>query len=422
MAKKEVENFLYFDLEYEDDKNGKKKKKTTNSKNKRNEKENLKENNKNEKREKNKYKNKDENKKTKSNNKKIKNKTANIEKENDYDELEIEIPIMEQSKNKNERVVKKSNHKKENHKIENENNINKEKNRKLNQNENKKKNVNNPEEIFNLQKEFVIGVSNKNSRKKTLTKEEIAQIRAKREVRNKKIKTVLVVGLITFAIFFTLYSPLFNITEIKVINNKNISQQEIISLSGIQKNENTFKLFKGEIINKIKENPYIENVSIRRILPGTVQIEVSEREAAFMLEYANAYVYINTQGYILEISAEKRDLPIITGFATEQEAIKINQRLCLEDLKKINTVLKIINVAKDNNVVNYITKIDIADESNYILILDGEGKKAYIGDCSDLITRILYVKDLIEKEKGKPGEIFVDKNLNTQYPMFRETV
>lgn len=425
MRRKEVENFLYFDLEYEDNNKKKNKNKRKNEKNKKQEEQKKKDEEKVKKNKKEKKAKKD----NKEKNKDIENNTKKEKIKAEYDELEIEIPII-----KKEEIKKVENKRKKNKiKNRNEEDIPLSKNRRLPSkelNKNKKSNKKNntkkinekQEDIFNVDNEFIIGVSNKNSRKNTLSKEEIAQIRVKKEIRIKKIKTVFIVGIIIFAVFFTLYSPIFNITDIQVINNNNISQQEIISLSGIQKGENTFKLFKGEIINKIKENPYVENVTIRRVLPGTVQIEIEERTAAFMLEYANAYVYINTQGYILEISTQRRELPIITGFTTKQEEIKINNRLCLEDLEKINTVLKIIKVATDNDVVSYITKIDISDDSDYVLILEGENKKAYIGDCSDLITRMLYVKELIEKEKGKPGEIFVNKNLNTQYPMFRESV
>ena len=125
--------------------------------------------------------------------------------------------------------------------------------------------------------------------------------------RNRIIKTVkytTLLALIVVAVVVTMFSPLFNIKEITVIGNKKISEDEIISLSQIQKDENTFKVGKIRTIKNIKQNAYIENVQIKRKLPSEIQIIVEERGASFMLEYGGGFVYINNQGYILEISTE----------------------------------------------------------------------------------------------------------------------
>ena len=56
------------------------------------------------------------------------------------------------------------------------------------------------------------------------------------------------------------------------------------------------------------------------------------------------------------------------------------------------------------------------------MYFDSEQKIAYLGDCSDLETRMLYLAAILEKEKGNPGEIFVNINLNTDDAFFRESV
>ena len=52
-----------------------------------------------------------------------------------------------------------------------------------------------------------------------------------------------------------------------------------------------------------------------------------------------------------------------------------------------------------------------------------EKKKVYLGDCSNLSNKMLYVQAIIEQEKGKAGEIFVNGDLNNKFnPYFREEV
>ena len=49
-------------------------------------------------------------------------------------------------------------------------------------------------------------------------------------------------------------------------------------------------------------------------------------------------------------------------------------------------------------------------------------KTVYLGDSTNLNTKILSMKAIIEKTEGTPGEIFMNKDLNDEYPVFRERI
>ena len=262
---------------------------------------------------------------------------------------------------------------------------------------------------------------NNNSQIKNKEKENVDYIKNKGK-RNKTIKIVLLIILIGLALTFALLSPIFNIQNVEVLGNKQISQEELKSLSGIQINENIFKVSTLAVINNIKQNAYINEVQIHKKLPNTIQIKITEREPSYMLEYGNGYVYINNQGYMLEISSIKKDLAILTGISTSKEEYKEGNRLCETDLIKLGTVIKIMSAAKTNGIENLITKIDISDANNYTLYFETERKVAYLGDCSNLETRMLFLVGILNKEKENPGEIFINMNLNTDNAYFRESV
>ena len=308
-----------------------------------------------------------------------------------------------------------------------------------------KKQINNDENKFSFDDEIIIGVtkipdkkniSNKNNSKKSNKKNNIKnkkkntkktiiedeEIIQKRKNKFRIIKYTTLIVIIAIAVIATMFSPLFNIKEITVVGNEKISENEIISLSQIEKDQNTFKINKITVTKNIKQNPYIESVKIKRNLPSEVEIIIEERKASFMLEYGGSFVYINNQGYILEISSEKLNLPIIQGQTTEDKELVEGNRLINEDLQKMSTVLKIMEQAQINEIEWLITKIDIENKENYKIVLEEEKKTVYLGDCTNLSTRMLNVKAIIEKEKGIEGEIFVDMDLNTSYPTFRQKV
>lgn len=270
--------------------------------------------------------------------------------------------------------------------------------------------------------EIIVGINRKNNSNNKKAKGK----KSKNKKDNKKKRTMTkgakvlfsVIGaIVLLALLFS--SPLFNIKTIEVEGNSKVSDEKMISISSIQFHTNIFSMKKRDAIEKIKTNPYIEDVKIARKLPSTVKIDVIEREPRYMLQFADSYVYINNQGYMLEISNEALEVPILIGFTTDLSNIKAGNRINVEDLEKMNMVIKIFETVKSNDMGHLVSKIDISNEKNYTIILESEGKKVYLGDCSDLNTRILYLKAILEKSAGRSGEIFLNVDLNTQDVYFR---
>ena len=122
---------------------------------------------------------------------------------------------------------------------------------------------------FDLETETVIKMTNKNKIKKEKEeREKLEKQELKRKSRNKKImlvvKIFLLIAIIAGGITFAMVSPIFNIKEIKVLNNNTVSTETIISLSKLKTDENIFRFITIEPIKQIKTNPYIQEVKIHR--------------------------------------------------------------------------------------------------------------------------------------------------------------
>lgn len=307
---------------------------------------------------------------------------------------------------------------------------------------NKITNPNKESNLFDFDKEIVIGMpkipetkQQKNKRKnknisnnkkkpavtKKISKKQEMAIK-KRKIILKIIRTIILIGILIGTLIYILLSPLFNIKDVTVTGNNKLSGEEIISLSEIRTEENIFKTSKNDIKNKIKTNPYVENVKIRRKLPDKVEIIVVERVATYMLPFANSYVYINNQGYMLEITSQKANLPIITGVSTPEENLHEGERLLSEDLVKLGEVLQIIESANANGIQELITKIDISNRQDYTIMLEKEKKLVHMGDVSNLSTKMSYINKIIQDEAGIEGEIFVNTDLTNKGAVFREKV
>ena len=200
-----------------------------------------------------------------------------------------------------------------------------------------------------------------------------------------------------------------------------ITEEQVKALVDFDQYNNLFAINTIKIEEDIKQNAYVEDVKVSRKFPNTVKITVKERVPRYMLQVADSYVYINNQGYMLEVSVNKiDDIPIILGFKTDLSNAKAGDRLDLEDLKQMDQIIKIVETAKINEIGDYITKIDVSNDRNYILTLEEERKTVYLGDCSNLNTRMLYLSGILTQTKGLAGEIFLDMDLNTEDAYFRE--
>ena len=191
-------------------------------------------------------------------------------------------------------------------------------------------------------------------------------------------------------------------------------------MSGINIGKNIFQISKKEVANNIKENSYINNVEIKRILPGTLKLDVEERKIAYQVKVINSYVYLDYQGYILEVSSKKEKVPLVEGFTTNQDTLLNGKRLYNNDIKLLRAILRIMETAKTSEIDNLISKISVKN-NEYILELSKENKLVYLGYATDLTNRMTYVKIIVDKEKGKTGKVFVDKDINNGFkPYFRE--
>lgn len=306
------------------------------------------------------------------------------------------------------------------------------------------------EEKFNFDNEIVIGVNvipqnkkdkpssnKKNNAVKSSnnkTKKDYKKVNKQKEIKNKEnkentkhthkkinilkiLKYLFLISILVGVIVFIMTTPLFNVTQIIVDGNNIISKERIESLSKISLNVNTYQYSKKEIINNIKEEPYVKEVVVKRKLPNIIDINVQERSREFIISNMGSYIYIDNQGYILEITNEPEKLTEIKGLSTNSDSLIPGNRLCDEDLEKLNTIIEIVESAKNNDMKNYITNINVNDKNDYCIVMSEEMKKIHLGNASNINDRMLMLKEILTKEKGKTGEVFI-QDLNKVY--FRE--
>ena len=96
----------------------------------------------------------------------------------------------------------------------------------------------------------------------------------------------------------------------------------------------------SKIKNRLKKDPYFDNVSIRRRLPSTLVIKVEERKQIAAVEYGDKYVVIDPKGVVLRTGKIDPKLTLISGLKIRE--MKKGQGLKVKQSKSFEKTLNML--------------------------------------------------------------------------------
>lgn len=265
--------------------------------------------------------------------------------------------------------------------------------------------------------EVMINMANKNAKTSGKISKQREIEKKKRKKRKASLIFVVIILVIVGICAYLLTSPSFNIQEISIKGNKQITNQKINQLAEVKIGDNLFSKIGIVMKVKLKQNGYIEDVKIQKIYPNKLEIEIKEREKQFQIKTeSEGYIYIDEQGYILEYAVDKIEVPTIIGMDIKQNEVGTKNRLDENDLDRMENILQIREQCKSVGIAEKITQIQVNDE--YIVSLENEGITINFGDATNLKNRMYYVGAILKQEAGNRGTIYVNGNLNEGFSAY----
>lgn len=114
-------------------------------------------------------------------------------------------------------------------------------------------------------------------------------------------------------------TPYLAIKKINVAGVQKITKEEMMELSGLKEGQNLLSFDADEVALKLKANPWVDTVEVKRGVPDTVDIIVRERQPIALVKLDSLYV-MDSHGVVFKrFSAEEDglDLPVVTGLTIE---------------------------------------------------------------------------------------------------------
>ncbi|MDD3193089.1 MAG: FtsQ-type POTRA domain-containing protein [Oscillospiraceae bacterium] len=197
----------------------------------------------------------------------------------------------------------------------------------------------------------------------------------------------------------------FKIKTITVTGSEHYDDRSLIISSGILLEENMFRLKDGQIKEKlIEEYSYIAAVKIRRRLPDTIILEITEADPAGAIDAGAGYTLISGEGRVLECNTPvlPEEMPVVMGFSEETPA----QGSYLDETDSENVKrMRLVMDAVEKTGFLYFNIIDLSDPYNLKLYYQDIFEIVLGTDTNleyklELVTEVIEAQDLVASFHG----------------------
>lgn len=235
-----------------------------------------------------------------------------------------------------------------------------------------------------------------------------------------KIKKTILLSIILISVFITLCLklPYFNVKNIYVNNNNNITSKEIIRLSQISNNSNIFYLNLRKVRSDILENPYILEATVERSIPSTLNIYVKERSAIFYSEKSNKFIIIDKDGIVLEEKDNVNNMNLIRLLGFDVSATKIGKVIVCDDERKIGAINKITELLSNSKVKMEISAVDISNFNDMKVYFKNMCIK--IGNIDNLQEKLNKAINILNINNYKEQKGYIDVSFDGNPVVFIE--
>ncbi|MBV8246531.1 MAG: FtsQ-type POTRA domain-containing protein [Candidatus Eremiobacteraeota bacterium] len=180
----------------------------------------------------------------------------------------------------------------------------------------------------------------------------------------------------------------FRVKRIDVTGTNVVSREEVLQRAAIDPAVNLWLQSMGAAANRIREIPYVKSVAIRRRLPATAEIEITEREPFAIVAASGApRLLVDADLRVLETETRRRALPVLIAV----EPRDVSAGTFLSDPKS-RALLNDYAVLRENHVEPQLLRFDSLGDLSIVLppaIAVQLGDDQNLGEKAALIDPIL---------------------------------
>ena len=215
------------------------------------------------------------------------------------------------------------------------------------------------------------------------------QKRGRRSLRWRVMKAAVLVAVTSYggyraaAMFQS--SALFHVTRIDMRGNNRLSEGEVVALLDGLKGRNILSVKLGEWEQRLLKSPWVENASIRRLLPSTIQVVIRERRPFGIGRIANDLYLVGPTGVLIDEYGPAYadiDLPIVRGLVDPSRGDSL-----AVDAGRAALAARLLSSLSRRDIADRISEVDVTDPRDAAVILRGDTAVIKLGH-EDFLERL----------------------------------
>ena len=230
-------------------------------------------------------------------------------------------------------------------------------------------------------------------------------LRSHRRKRHRMIFRVLCCLLVCVAAVFAT-TIFFRVSDMQVTGETRYKAEDIIGTSGVQEGDNLFFLHTKTIVQSLENTyPYLDTVQIKRHLPGTLEIAVTERKPLICVKAGDGQYYVDKQGKVLEKITGTPKSSVISVVGAGAKTLQAGQMLeSTQDenkgsgkYEKIHAVLELLNLFDSYDMLDNVRSVDIT-KSFDVKLNYNDSYTIEFGTLDDLEYKIQFLKAILKRD------------------------
>jgi cell division protein FtsQ len=202
------------------------------------------------------------------------------------------------------------------------------------------------------------------------------------------------------------------VRRIAVRGNVRLSAGEVQTLVDGLRGTNILTADLAAYRRRLRQSPWVADVALRRVLPSTVEVFVSERRPVGLCRLGNQLYLVDRQGMVIDEFGPKYaefDLPIIDGLAGAPPGEPAL------DPRRADLAARVIEAVADRHELALrLSQIDVADLDDAVVLLEGDSARVHLGNERFLERLQSYVELAPTLRQRVPDIDYVDVRFDSR--------
>ncbi len=199
----------------------------------------------------------------------------------------------------------------------------------------------------------------------------------------------MIISLLVIAgVALVLNATLLKIRHIRINGNRSFTAAQVAEQAGLNKDMSYFTVNEAQIRTALERNPYLEFVTLRKQLPGTLVLFIKERAPCANVQGGGIMYLVDENANVLQTfntSKTGNTLPVVIGMQISEA--KPGSRIVSSRIGKVDEYCQVMEELLLQGVVNEFDQINLTD-SEHIYLRHRLGYVADLGTPMELMAKI----------------------------------